>query len=136
MWCTYSSICWSNPKRFLSILVVFGKCFVLKNFQKKKIQIFFQLCLLATHSWVASFQGTIAKLPKMVRDSLASRTSSHEKHLENFSKIWVFDFLATRFLDSLASREFIQRRSRLIGECKSENFQNLGLRDFGNSLAS
>ena len=43
----------------------------------------------------------------MVRDSLASRTSSREKHLENFSKISVFDYLATNFYDSFASHEFI-----------------------------
>ena len=31
---TYSIIYWSNTKRFLSILVVFGKCFCFENFQK------------------------------------------------------------------------------------------------------
>ena len=34
MCCTYSSICWSNTKRFLSILVVFGECFCFEKFQK------------------------------------------------------------------------------------------------------
>ena len=34
MCCTYSIICWLNPKIFLSILVVFGKCFVSKIFTK------------------------------------------------------------------------------------------------------
>ena len=34
MCCTYSIICWLNPKRFLSILVVFRKCFVSKIFTK------------------------------------------------------------------------------------------------------
>ena len=31
---TYSIIYWSNTKRFLSILVVFGKCFCFEKFQK------------------------------------------------------------------------------------------------------
>ena len=83
----------------------------------------------------------------MVCDLLASKSSSRKKHLENFSKIWVFDFLATHFGDLFASREFIQRHSRLTGEWKSqsrkrlnENFQNLvqGIlaTQFGDSLAS
>ena len=36
----------------------------------------------------------------MVHDYLVSKSLSRKKHIENFSKIWVFDFLATHFCDS------------------------------------
>ena len=36
-------------------------------------------------------------------DSLASQSPSRENDLENFSKYWVFKFLATRFGDLFAS---------------------------------
>ena len=36
MCCTCSIICWSNTKRFLSVLIVFGKYFGLKNVKNFK----------------------------------------------------------------------------------------------------
>ena len=93
----------SNTKRFLSVLVVFGKYFVLtktENFKK-------QCCLvLATQSWVRQVvchnreltgqfwrlvrewkvqsRGVHKDFRGSARDCLASETSSHEKHLANF----------------------------------------------------
>ena len=95
----------SNTKRFLIVLGVFGKYFVFtktEKFQK-------QYCpILATQSWVIQVtcysrelagwfwrlvhewkvqsRGVHRDFHGSARDSLASETSSHEKHLANFFK--------------------------------------------------
>ena len=102
MWCTCSNICWSNPKRFLSVLVFFGKYFDLKSFTK--IQKF------ATLHFCDSFTSGLLKLWKRLRkifkifrkidyfvfptqgnswltcDWLASVSPSREKYFKFFSK--------------------------------------------------
>ena len=97
----------SNTKRFLSVLGVFGKYFVFtktEKFQK-------QCCpVLATQLWVIQVacysrelvgwfwwlvrewkvqsRGVHRDFRGSARDSLASETSSCEKHLENFFQIF------------------------------------------------
>ena len=62
--------------------------FVLKNFRKsKKFSTLLFEDLLVSH---ASCETPIVSLLIMFRDSLASETSSHEKHLERFSKFLGF----------------------------------------------
>ena len=100
MCCSYSIICWSNTKRFLSVLIVFGKFFYFENFQK-----FPKLC-----------NFVLATLP---RESNKSREPSREltqklswlsdesspqswKRFRKFSKIWVFRIFVTHFGDWFA----------------------------------
>ena len=121
---TCSIFVYSNTKRFLSVLDVFGKYFVLqklKNFKK-------QCCLiLATQSlviqvacysreltcwfwrlvceWKVQSWGVHRDFRGSARGFVASKTSSREKHLEKFSKFlslsvlaaWPGDLLATHF---------------------------------------
>ena len=125
---TYSIFVDSSTIRFLSILGVFGKYFVLKNwkFQKKNKKIHF--CpVLATQSWVSQvaglsrmFAGLFWQLVRewkvqswellrdfrgSARDFLAGRPSSRKKHLEKFFKIFSLSVLATQPGDSLQSRK-------------------------------
>ena len=111
--CAYTCLVFvdSNIKRFLSVLVVFGKYFVFtKNWKFQK-----QCCpVLATQSqvrqvtchnreftgqfwqyvrkWKVQSWGVHREFRGSTRDSLTGRPSSHEKHLENFSQfcLWVF----------------------------------------------
>ena len=95
---TYSIICWSNPKRFFSILIVFGKCFCFENFQN-----FQKLCnsVLVTRS----------------HRSIQSQDPSCEKDIEKFQIFWVFSIFTTHFGDWFVSgssnHEFTQNASRL-----------------------
>ena len=93
----------SNTKRFLSVLVVFGKYFVfakIEKFQKQFCPIwatqsrvkqvachsrelagrFWQL----VHEWKVQSRGVHKDFRGSARDSLASKTSSRKKHLANF----------------------------------------------------
>ena len=100
----------SSTKRFLSVLGVFGKYFVLKiwKFQKSFLPCFGDsVAGKSSHrpqsrvrgSFLATFsrvKGPVARVTQRfsgsVCDSLAGRPSSREKHLEHFSKFchWVF----------------------------------------------
>ena len=108
MWCTDSSIYWSNPKRFLSVVVVFEKYFDLKIFTK--IQTFVTLHfhdLLA--SGLLSHKKRLRKIFKsfkkidfsiffnsrhsrLTHNWLASVSPSCKKDLENFFKMWFKGF--------------------------------------------
>ena len=61
-------LCWSNTKRFLSVLVVFGKSFVfakmLKKFQKICFALFWRLShgLIQSHAPVASPHRNFSRL--------------------------------------------------------------------------
>ena len=83
------NLCWSNIKRFLSVLVVFGKYFVftktIKIF-KTSVALFWRLSRGLAQSRAHT---------EIFRDSLAGKCPSHEKYLEYFSKIWIFMFFAT-----------------------------------------
>ena len=89
------NFCWSNTKRFLSVLVVFGKYFSFykkcQNFQK-------QCCpILATWSRISPVAYPQLRDHTVgFCDSLAGHCPSREKYLGKFSKIWVFRFLATK----------------------------------------
>ena len=136
MWCTYSSICWSNSKRFLSILVVFGKYFNLKKFHKYPKICNFAFWQFTHKSWVS-----------------CSSRELNLRHSRLFGKwkfqLWkrLINFFQNMglliFGDSFTSHKLNPRLSWLTHECKSqsqkrlrENFQNLGSRDFGNSFAN
>ena len=62
---------------FWVFLVVFGKCFVLKNFRKSNFFFFLQLC----------FDNSLAGYASCC-DSLASESPSCKKNFENFSKFF------------------------------------------------
>ena len=93
------NLCWSNTKRFLCVLVFFGKYFVFA-----KIVIIFK-------NSVALFWGLIGWSSRMLqsrahieifRNSLVDQCPSSEKFLEYFSKNWVFIFLAAQYGDLFA----------------------------------
>ena len=132
MCCTYLIRCWSNTKRFLSILVFFfflESVFILKNFRKsKKISTLLFDDSLISH---ASLETPVISLLRMFHNSLAIETSSREKHLERFSKFLGFghfrDYFASGSLVTSLHREF---RDSLVSGCPSckkrlrQNFQN------------
>ena len=123
MCCSCSNICWSNPKRFLSVLVVFGKYFDLKIFKKiKKIAILhFRNSLVSGllnrekdlekfsifyKNWFFSFSNP--RHSRLTHDWLVSVSPSHEKDLEIFSKYGFKGFwrLTWRLiLESIESRK-------------------------------
>ena len=87
MCCTCLIICWSNTKRFLSVLIVFGKCFCFENCQK------FQKLynpILATLPHESSKLWAYTKAPG---SSLAGQGPSREKDLEKFQKSGFLGFL-------------------------------------------
>ena len=129
MCCTYSIICWSNKKRFFNILVVFGKCFCFEKFQK--IQKFLTLLFGDSLMSHANRKAPVASLHRSFHDSLASKTSSREKHLEKFSKIWGFG----HFRDCFASKALIVRLLRevcdsLVGGCPNREKDRQIFRNF------
>ena len=100
---TCSIFFYSNTKIFLSVLVVFGKYFVFtktKNFKKQCYLILAtqsRVRQVACHSrelagqfwrlvreWKVQSQGVHREFRDLARDSLTSRLSSYEKHLEIF----------------------------------------------------
>ena len=130
MWCTYSSICWSNLKRFLSVLVAFGRYFDLKMFTK--IQKFATLHLhdsLTSHAQVAKI-GSL-KL-QLTRDYLASISPSREKDLEIF-----FQNLGLRVFGNSLGNSFtsqLSRENRVF--CKNRVKIQTIFQNFSLSLAS
>ena len=88
----------SNTKRFLSVLVVFGKHFVFTKTENFKNSVaLFRLSQVTCHSrvlvgrfwrlvrkWKVQSQGVHRDFRGSARDSLASETSSCEKNLANF----------------------------------------------------
>ena len=126
---TCSIFVYSNTKRFLSVLDVFGKYFVLqklKNFKK-------QCCLiLATQSlviqvacysreltcwfwrlvceWKVQSRGVHRDFRSSARDSLVGRPSSHEKHLEIFFTILSLSVLVACPSDLLATHPNREKR--------------------------
>ena len=121
---TFSIFVNSSTKRFLSVLGVFGKYFVLKIWKISEIQ----FCpVLATQSrvsqvtslsrvlaghfwrlvreWKVQSWGLLRDFRGLAHDSLTNRPSSREKHLEKFFKFlslsvlaaWTGDLVATHF---------------------------------------
>ena len=90
-----------TQKRFLSVLIVFGKCFVSKIFKN------FKNC--ATLFWQLYLTGQASREPlvtSLCRSSwqLSSRSRPQSwKRLRKLSKFWVFSIFATQFGDLFAS---------------------------------
>ena len=98
----------SSTKRFLSVLSVFGKYFVLKNwnFQKSFLPCFGDLVAgkssreLAGQfwqlvcEWKVQSRGLHRDFHGSAHDSLVGRPSNREKHLEHFFKILSLSVLA------------------------------------------
>ena len=123
MWCTYSTICWSNPNFFFEYFSCFWKVFCFEKFHKNPKNL--QLCFWplthqswaypkGTHDSLASGMSSrkkylelfpksrllaahsrVARPSRSIRDSLASGSPSREKDLENFFKIWIQGILVT-----------------------------------------
>ena len=98
---TYSIFVDSNTKRFLSVLVVFGKYFVLQKLKisKKTVLSYFGDSIASKSSHMPQSQDHESVLATCSRVDLkisvypSRETSSHEKHLENFSKLLVWSVL-------------------------------------------
>ena len=76
---------------FLSVLVVFGKCFCFGKISKisKTVQPYFGNCA----SWVKQVASPQLRVyTKAPGDSLEGQGPSHEKYLENFQKSGFFGF--------------------------------------------
>ena len=83
------NLCWSNTKRFLSVLVVFGKSFVfakLSKISKTSVALFWRLSreLIQLHALVVSSQNFFSRLT-------GGSMSQSWKILRIFFKIWVFN---------------------------------------------
>ena len=90
MCCTYSIICWSNIKRFLSIFNCFWKVFCFEKFQK--IQKFYNSIFGYSLVGHASRKAPVMSLLRISRDSLASESPSHKKQFKIFG-FWSFSRL-------------------------------------------
>ena len=84
------NFCWSNTKRFLSVLIFFGKSFVFAQISK------ISKTVLPCSSDLVTSQAS--RLPPSwpytegFHDSLAGQCPSHEKDLENIPNFWVLKF--------------------------------------------
>ena len=108
------NFCWSNTKRFLSVLIFFWKVFCFcKNFKK--------LCcpVLVTWSWVKPVASPQSRAYLVgFRGSLAGQGSSREKHLEKFHKSGCLAFLrlslaTCSLVEALVARLYRSFRSSL-----------------------
>ena len=88
--------CWSNIKRFLIVLAVFGKSFFLQNV-KNSVALFWRLNrgLVLSHVPVASPHRDFSRLTD-------GSMSLLQKYLEYFSKFGFLTFLATQSGDFFA----------------------------------
>ena len=127
-----------KPKKISECFSCFWKVFCFEKFTKSKN---LQLHILATHLQVASFMLQSQAQPEAFATTWRVKVLVEKKDLEFFFKIWVWGFLVTHFGDSFTSHEFVHRLLGLTSECKSQSrkrlreiFQNLGARDFGDSL--
>ena len=103
--------CWSNTKRFLSVLVFFGKSFVfakMSEFSKTVLPCF---CNLVA-GWSSRMSQSRAHT-EIFCVSLVGHCPSREKYLEYFSKFGFLMFLATHsddlFIGGRSSRKRSQR---------------------------
>ena len=111
----------SNTKGFLSVLVVFGKYFVLtkpENF-KNSVALFWRLSRGSD-----KLHATIASSRVGFGDLFVSGRSSREKHLANFSKLLAWSVLAGETGDCLAT--YLSCENRVV--CKKKLFFNTVLK--------
>ena len=85
-------------KKIFERFSCFWKMFLFWNFQKLCNPVLVT-CLTGQASHMPQSQAYIEDF----HDSLVGQGPSHEKDLENFSKIWVFKFLMTQFGDLFTS---------------------------------
>ena len=93
--------CWSNTKRFLSVLVIFGKSFVFTKMSK-----FSKTVLPCFGNSIASWSSHMSQSQAhtlIFCGSLAGHCPSREKYLEYFSKFGFLMFLATQSGDLFVS---------------------------------
>ena len=114
--------CWSNSKRFLSVLVVFGKSFIFAKMSK--ISKTMLPCFGNSVTGWSSCMSQLRALTEIFRSSLAGQCPYHEKYLEYFSKFGFLMFLATQsgdlFVGGRSSRKRTQRSSRLTSRLSRE----------------
>ena len=95
------SISVDQTQFFLSILVVFGKYFVLTKIVKIS-----KTMLPYSGDSVVGWSNHMPQswaYTEIFRDSLVGQCPSHEKYLEYFSKFWFLMFLATQSSNLFAS---------------------------------
>ena len=114
--------CLSNTKRFLSVLVVFGKSFVFAKMSKVS-----KTVLPYSGSSVTGWSSRMSQsqaLTEIFCSSLAGQCPSCVKYIEYFSKFGFLMFLATQsgdlFTSGRSSRERTQRFSRLTSQLPCE----------------
>ena len=126
------NICWSITKRFLSVLVVFGKYFIFAKLTKISKKLFCPI--LATQSRVEpvacpSHESITEIFSWLTSDSLVGKCFSRENDLEYFSKIGFSCFSRLRLATcsrvegpvTRGTQRFSQLSSRLSREW---NFQS------------
>ena len=131
----------SNTKIFLSVLGVFGKYFILQKLKIKKKKQFYPV--LATqlrvsqvachsrelvgqfwrlvHEWKVQLRGVHRDFRGSARGSIASKTSSREKHLAKIFKFSIWSVLVGNLGDSLAT--YLNRENCVF--CKMSSFSTL-----------
>ena len=110
------NFCWLNTKRFLSVLIIFGKSFVFAKISK------ISKTVLPCFGYLVAGQSShippVAILHKRFLWLTGGSKSQSRKRFRNFSKFWVFKCLATWFGDLFASasssREVVQKILRLL----------------------
>ena len=124
--------CWSNTKRFLSVLVVFGKSLVFGKMSK--------ISKTALPCFGDSIVGWSSRMSQsrahteIFLGSLAGQCPNREKYLEYFSKFGILMFLVTQFGNLFAggrsSREGTQRFSRLTSRVELPVAKNTYIKIF------
>ena len=121
------NFCWSNTKRFLSVLVVFGKYFVFTKIAKIS-----KTVLPCSGDSVAGWSSRIPQSrahSEIFRSLLVDQCPSHEKYLKYFSKFGFLCFLRLKLATcsqvevpvAKGTQRFSQLTSRLPHK---KNFQS------------
>ena len=119
--------CWSNTKRFVSVLVVFGKYFVFVKMSKISKTVL--PCFGDSVTGWSRHMSQSRAHTEIFCGSLESQCPNRKKYLEYFSKFGFLMFLATQsddfFVGGRFSNERTQRFSRLtLRLSRGWNFQS------------